>query len=59
MCPKGEKAYEANVEPGVESSLSNVNFSQFFFANYYGKNKGGHKKKDKGTAGSCIPAFVH
>jgi len=30
MCPKGEKACEAKVEPGVESSLSNVNCSKVF-----------------------------
>ena len=30
MCCKGEKSCEAKLEPGVESSLSNINFSQFF-----------------------------
>jgi len=44
MCPKGEKACEAKVEPGVESSLSSVNCSQVFLQTTMVKIRG-HKKE--------------
>ena len=47
MCPKGEKACEAKVEPGVESSLSNVKCSQIFLQTTVVKIRGAQERKIK------------
>ena len=63
MCPKGEKACEAKVEPGVESSLSNIHYSQVFLQTTMVKIRGAQERKirvllDPGSQRSYIKRDV-
>jgi len=51
MCPKGEKACEAKVEPGVESSFSNVSCSQVFLQTTMVKIRGAQERKIRALLG--------
>ncbi|GFG30965.1 hypothetical protein Cfor_01132 [Coptotermes formosanus] len=63
MCPKVEKASEAKVEPVVESSLSNINYSQVFLQTIMVKLRGAQERKirvllDTGSLRSYIKRDV-